>query len=261
MFAPVTEPDRRHEALALAGGQWRGRVVVVSPHLDDAVLSLGASIRAAVRAGVAVDVLTVLSGDPEATGASDASNAKAGFATAGEAAKARRREDARACRLVGARPVWLPFSDDHNESPPDEAAVTEDLRTRLTGYDAVLLPGHPLGHPDHRLVSRLALEALEPGRTVGFYVEQPYASWRALSRNTRDLLGAPALTAAELGVQVSGTPSWHRMRCRPSDWARKQAACGAYVSQMAVLRRAPRIRVFAYELLHRGEAVLWCTLR
>ncbi|MDP9436492.1 MAG: PIG-L family deacetylase, partial [Actinomycetota bacterium] len=58
-------PEGVLAAEALDGPAWRGRVAVVSPHLDDAVFSLGASIRGAVRRGTRVEVLTVLAGLPD----------------------------------------------------------------------------------------------------------------------------------------------------------------------------------------------------
>lgn len=245
----------------LPGSIWSGGVAVVSPHLDDAVLSLGASIRAATRRGVRVDVLTVFSGDPESTTAADKHNRQAGFRTAGDAACARRAEDERACRLIGAQALWLPFADDANESPADDDDVATELALRLGVYDAVLLPGFPLRHRDHQRVSRVALRVLEPGSIVGWYVEQPYASWRALSRRRLAGRTAPAASLAEIGFQHSAEASWHAMSCAPSDWAAKMAAAGAYRSQLPVLRRAPRARILVYELLRGGERVLWCALR
>lgn len=256
----MIERTAAREADPSADGLWQGRVLVVSPHLDDAVLSLGASIRAAARAGAHIDVLTVLAGDPESAAEADESNRRAGFRTAGEAARERRVEDERACRLLGARPLWLPFSDDRAEAP-DESSLSDELKRRVAGYDAVLVPGHPLGHADHRLVARLTLSVLESGHVVGFYVEQPYASWRALSRSSRNLFAPPQPTFTELGVRLTWPGSWQRLRCRPSDWVVKQRASGAYKSQIAVLRRGPRTRIFAYELLQGGESVCWCVLR
>src|SRR3954463_13831402 len=87
------------------------QIVVLSAHLDDAVFSLGAAIAATSRAGVDVVILTVLAGDPSSRVTAGAWDAEAGFATAGEAARARGLEDERACAEVAARPVWLPYSD------------------------------------------------------------------------------------------------------------------------------------------------------
>lgn len=144
---------------------WHGRVVVVSPHLDDAVLSLGASLRRAVRHGARVEVLTVLAGMPASPRPAGPSTARAGFATTGEATRVRRGEDERACQTLGVSPVWLSFPDD----PHDGLRVTQDvaraLGARLAGCDAVLLPGFPLMHRDHVWVSRLALAALPRARS------------------------------------------------------------------------------------------------
>jgi len=88
----------------------RGRVVVVSPHLDDAVLSLGATIARAARAGAQVHALTVFAyGDEDLPVAPW--DAECGFRSAGHARSVRREEDARGCALVGAIPDWLPFYD------------------------------------------------------------------------------------------------------------------------------------------------------
>lgn len=240
---------------------WHGRVVVVSPHLDDAVLSLGASIRAATRRGARVDVLTVLAGDPASTTPTDESGRRAGFATVGEAARLRRVEDREACRIVGAHPHWLALSDVKGAKPSSED-LRAHLRRELAGYHAVLLPGAPLRHADHRLVARAALDVLEPGAVVGLYREQPYASWATFARKGRPgrvglSLGASADT---LGLAVDGQPTWRRHAGTPADWLAKTRSMGAYVSQLRVLRRAPRARILAHEALHRGEAVCWMTL-
>lgn len=245
----------------LQAPQWEGRVAVVSPHFDDAVLSLGASIRAARRRGAQVDAVTVLSGDTESAAAADESIRRAGFASAGEASRARRAEDHVACRLVGADPIWLPFADNDNEPPPSDEEIRSELRQRLEGYDAVLLPGCPLHHPDHRSISRLTLEALGPGRRIGLYVEQPYAAWRALSRSgrsSRELQCAQSLQQLRLEVEPAGR--WLRGPGGPADWLVKQKAIGLYRSQVRVLRKFPRTRIFVDEARHGGEAVLWCTL-
>ena len=68
-----------------------GDVVVVSPHLDDAALSLGAAIARARRIGAArVVVLTVFAGNPESDLPAGGWDSRAGFATEGEASRARR---------------------------------------------------------------------------------------------------------------------------------------------------------------------------
>ena len=55
--------------------------MVVSPHSDDAVLSLGAAITSWVRGGAVVELLTVLALDPESPAAAGGWDGRAGFAT------------------------------------------------------------------------------------------------------------------------------------------------------------------------------------
>src|SRR5207253_2905574 len=107
-----------------------GVVVVLSPHIDDAVLSLGAGIARATRSGTEVRVVTVFANDPESSDPPTDWDRAAGFSSAGEAARGRREEDRRACEIVGADPVWLPCTDDDHGGDPREtfrAALAETL--------------------------------------------------------------------------------------------------------------------------------------
>jgi LmbE family N-acetylglucosaminyl deacetylase len=232
---------------------------VVSPHLDDAVFSVGASMRAAVRRGASVSVVTVCTGDPDSRTPAGASNRAMGFATTGAAAQARREEDARACDALGVRPVWLGFPDDPNEPAPPGGEVARVLGEELSRYDAVLMPGFPLTHPDHLEASRIVLEVAGAGQSLGLYVEQPYASWNALARRRRPRRSREAgLTA--LGLRVSPAPRWTRAAARPDDWLAKLRAMSEYPSQLRVLRRLPRLRIMVYEVVRGGEGVMWCRL-
>jgi LmbE family N-acetylglucosaminyl deacetylase len=216
--------------LGLVGrrAQLEGEVVVVSPHVDDAALSLGAAISHAARNGSRVTVLTVLAGDPGSTAPAGEWDGECGFRTAGEAARARRAEDAAACAQLGATAVWLPYSDHQYErgGSDDEvrAAVVEAV-----GSSLVLLPGFPLGHPDHRWLHELLEPAFPPERR-GLYLEQPYA---ATSR-------------------ANPPEGWRRLRAKLGDQRRKLAACRAYASQQEPLGR-PMAVIFRYEIASGGE--------
>jgi len=67
-----------------------GRLVVVSPHLDDAVLSLGATLAHAVESGATVEVLTVFACALGSSAPTDDWDRKSGFTTEGQAAQQRR---------------------------------------------------------------------------------------------------------------------------------------------------------------------------
>ena len=110
--------------LQAAGGDG-GRIVVVSPHSDDGVLSLGATMSRLARAAREVELLTVFALDPESDAATRGWDERAGFRTEGEAARARREEDRRACALLGVTPAWLPFGSVDYERHGDEDEVRE----------------------------------------------------------------------------------------------------------------------------------------
>jgi LmbE family N-acetylglucosaminyl deacetylase len=96
------------------------RVIVLSPHLDDAVFSLGATIAREARTGVQVTVLTVFGGDPESSTRAGDWDRDAGFATEGEAVASRRREDHRACSVLSVAPLWQPFPDEQYAGGPND---------------------------------------------------------------------------------------------------------------------------------------------
>lgn len=219
----------------LRGGErLAGDVAVLSPHLDDAVLSLGAAIAGARGE---VTVVTVFAGDPDSTGAAGEWDSRAGFSTAGEAARARREEDALACSDVGARPVWLPFVD-HQYPPDGDEAVWARLVDALGGAETVLVPAFPLIHPDHGRLLELVERNGLPGRRLGRYVEQPYAA-----------------------AWTDGSPGdgWASLAAGLPQRVAKLRACGRYVSQLPLLRNSGPVlrKVVAYEVARGGESVSW----
>jgi LmbE family N-acetylglucosaminyl deacetylase len=221
------------------------------------VLSLGAAMHASARAGARVAVVTVHAGDPRSSTPAVLSSRQMGFPTAGDAARIRIAEDARACQILGVDPVWLLFPDDANERQPSDGEITHALHMRLAAYDVVVVPGFPLAHADHLRVSRLALRAVGPDPRVGLYVEQPYATWNSVSRRSLTTGGRSRERAlAELGIGARVGP-WLRCTARADDWAAKWRAMGQYRSQLRVLRRGPRLRLLAYAAAHGGEEVLW----
>jgi LmbE family N-acetylglucosaminyl deacetylase len=229
----------------------RGRVTVVSPHLDDAVLSLGAAIARWTRGGAAVDVVTVFAGDTESTRPASKWDRRAGFETEGSAVRARREEDWLACSLVGAQPVWLPLAEAAYEAAHDAAAVRSALSQAVAGADAVLLPGPPLDHPDHAW-----LAALPPGDDwrgrIGVYLAQPYA-FRAAGR-------------AEASSAGQDEPRWQHVRVGARDRRAKWRAARAYRSQLPLLGLArpahiPLLRLLWFEARSGGEALAWLPSR
>jgi LmbE family N-acetylglucosaminyl deacetylase len=211
-------------------------LVVVSPHLDDAVFSLGATLAEAARKKIAVINLTVFAGDPSSAALPSDWDRKTGFSSAGAAARARRAEDAAACALVGMSPVWLPFLDhpyggDHRDI--DHTDVWSAVRAVLKRADLVLVPGFPLDHPDHAWVTRLIYEHEDELGSIGQYVEQPYAEleWTGQRRvpEREPLLVGPSRESI----------SWTRSMPTASAWVLKQRAMLRYSSQVSALASPP----------------------
>jgi LmbE family N-acetylglucosaminyl deacetylase len=249
VIRPVRPPlERRNHrsGITLVRGQ---KLVVVSPHLDDAVFSLGATLADASRAGIEIVNLTVFAADPDSTELPSKWDRKAGFSSAGAAARGRRAEDAKACAVIGMKPVWLQYPDSHYRS--DRSNVWNEMAAVLEGADLVLIPGFPLLHPDHRLVRSLVLERMNELPDIALYVEQPYAEMEWFSE--RRLPGEPhAADSAEPPTR------WVRVRPSPQAWVRKQRALAAYGSQLrAFTRPAGRMlaRIALYELGRGGEGL------
>jgi LmbE family N-acetylglucosaminyl deacetylase len=231
-----------------------GRIVVVSPHLDDAVLSLAATIARATRSGAHVEVLTVFAGDPASDTPAGGWDSRGGFATEGEAATARRAEDREACSIVGGEPSWLPFGDGNYAQGRDRSEVFVAVVGTIAGADAVLVPGFPLTNPDHAWLAELLLGQALPCARVGLYAEQPY---RYMVRGERRRLDVPAQISPQLPHGIEWT-----YPARSSDLPRKRRAILAYRSQVALLgfsakRHRKLHRMLLDEALHRGEAIAW----
>jgi LmbE family N-acetylglucosaminyl deacetylase len=226
------------------------KIVVLSPHLDDAVFSLGASIAEATRAGKEVRVVTVFAGDPRLPLPAAWWDRATGFATFAEAARARREEDSLACGLIGATPVWLPFGDATYEEEHEDDKVWSAVAEAVGDADAVLTPGFPLVHVDHAWLTRLVLERrFERDPRVGLYVEQPYA-WRRGER--------PGWTEQLHGV-LPEAPPWRHSRASRRDRRMKRRAFRCYASQLPMFGRQPLLRIALREAIGGGEGVAWLT--
>ena len=220
----------------------RDTIVVVSPHLDDAILSIGAFIAGCASRGANVTVLTVLAGNPMSQAPAGPWDSACGFSTAGDAARARREEDRRACALVGARPQWLPFGDEQYGLGADALEVRGEVERSLAGAQTVLVPGHPLWHEDHRWLTSLVLGGVREDVRAGCYAELPYARWQLPERPS---------------VFALGQLSWQSVASRRRDRLSKVRACLAYTSQLRQLSRSPWRSILLQVLRSDDERLAW----
>jgi len=149
------------------------RLVVISPHLDDAVLSAGQVLGGSPGAAV----ITVLAGIPDGTGVTEYDRG-CGFTTSRQAMRQRREEDRRALAFLGAEPSHLDFLPRGYEIVPDDGAMLAELTARIADLDPAAVAG-PVGivHPDHERVARVwprAARQAAGGAPLYAYEELPY---------------------------------------------------------------------------------------
>jgi LmbE family N-acetylglucosaminyl deacetylase len=170
------------------------RLIYISPHLDDAVLSAGGLIFDQARTGRRVEIWTVVCGFPpegELTPLAQALHFQWGFASAEETVRVRRAEDERAASIVGAQAVHFDvpdciyrrgadgeplypmgvFVEPHPAESGLAARITSTLAARLEPDDVLFCPLTIGNHVDHVTV-RKAAEGL--GRPLQYFADIPY---------------------------------------------------------------------------------------
>jgi LmbE family N-acetylglucosaminyl deacetylase len=145
---PATPQPRRSR-------EWDGfgRIVVISPHLDDGVFACGDLLRRHPGS----TVVTVFAGGPADWDDLAPWDRSAGFGPGDDVVAARRREDAAALARLEAHPLWLPFWDSQYGRPAPADAIRRALESAIrdSAPDAAILP-LGLWHSDHRLTQEAA---------------------------------------------------------------------------------------------------------
>jgi LmbE family N-acetylglucosaminyl deacetylase len=249
--------EARPQAVGRLDQRLLGRLVVVSPHLDDAVLSLGATLAHAVESGANVEVLTVFACNPSSAAPTDDWERKSGFATEGAAAQQRRIEDRSACAILGVAPRWFDISAHPYERRESMEEVVSAVEAATAGADTVLIPGFPLEHADHASLTHALLSHGLRCRSLGLYAEQPYSFDLRATPNGP----IPAMPAA---CVRSGAFTWHRACAQRRHRQLKLRAVQQYQSQLRLL--GLRQRGLGYLRLRRmlwqearlgGETIAW----
>jgi GT2 family glycosyltransferase/LmbE family N-acetylglucosaminyl deacetylase len=197
--------------------------LVISPHLDDAVLSCGHLI-GQLRECV---VLTVFAGDDVDWSELTEWDRSSGFEAGTNVVAARTSEDDRALAALGASGMRLDFLDQQYREPsivPPVAALSQEIVDAIekAGADTVFFP-IGLGHFDHQLTAWAAAHAARRTPDVRWfaYQEIPYGY------EDCDISGALDAIADLLPVPVQLPPG--------GDIQAKETALDLYPSQMAAL--------------------------
>ncbi len=213
------------------------RWIYLSPHLDDAVFSAGGLIYEQAQTGVAVEIWTIMCGDPNLSEYSNFAQGLHytwGFSSAEETVRRRRDEDSNAASIVGANAVHFDFldciyrRDDHTDwlyseisVPPHDAdadypaQIAKAVSARLKPDDVLVCQLAVGSHVDHILVRRAA-ELLN--RPLRYDIDVPYifAKPEELAAN------AAGMEESVHRISEAGVQRWVE-------------AVGAYKSQFAAL--------------------------
>jgi LmbE family N-acetylglucosaminyl deacetylase len=217
------------------------RWIYISPHLDDAVFSAGGLIYEQTRAGMDVEIWTMMCGFPpteELSPFAQVIHFDWGIPTAAEVTTARRAEDVKAAGIVGAKAAHFDFLDciyrqgkngdwlyygvfvpPHEDDGGLPARIAEAISARLQPTDQLVCQLGLGSHVDHVLV-RQAVELIK--RPILYNADIPYL-FRQPAELAQKTVGMKAKTHR---ITDSGLTSWLE-------------ASAAYESQLSSLFDSP----------------------
>ncbi|WP_426574525.1 PIG-L deacetylase family protein [Aquihabitans sp. McL0605] len=223
-----------------------GPIVVVSPHLDDAVLSAWSVLRTEVEVAIAV----VFAGVP-VPGTTGAFDPIFGTSDSAGLMVARRQEDLAALACAGRTPTHLDLLDVQYRTAdlgPDE--VQGALEPAVAAGSTLVVPAGIGRHVDHLLVRDAALAiARRRGDRVLLYADQPYATNMGWPSWVTGALPEPHLVPdAAWGRTLAEVAEPSRLvpLVRPlaeAEQAAKLRALRCYRSQIAALEGGPHRRI------------------
>jgi LmbE family N-acetylglucosaminyl deacetylase len=225
--APVRDDSFPMRVWGLPEPSELDRVVIVSPHLDDAVLGCGAFM--AVHPGVTV--VTVFAGNPPAyPDPMRLWDVQSGFGPGDDVMEVRRGEDRAALAVLDAKPVHLDFVEytyNPGDKPVAPDALARGISETLRGLDPTLvLAPFGLANPDHDVVHHACMQVrdeIDDGFSWWLYQDFGYhyipgmLAWRTSSLFRRAIWPTPVC------------PDIDR------DDERKRAAVECYPSQLYAL--------------------------
>ena len=217
--------------------------IILSPHFDDAVFSLGGLIATAPERAI---VITIFAGTP-AEGVAGRWDRRSGFKSGAEAMRARALENEAALAVLDVPPtgvINLDFLDRQYRGDktliaglPSTIAETLCEAVRRHGGPANVFTPASAWHPDHRLVTDSVVDPWRAGELpdmdLFLYQDQPYA-YLELRRRTIAPLRFAKFVIPESRRGVAATPRW--LGFDDARATKKREAAEQYKSQFPVMR-------------------------
>ena len=226
------------------------KIVLVSPHLDDAVFSVGGLMAALTDEEHELHLVTCFTRSVlNPTGFALACQLDKGLTAEVDYMELRRQEDTVACQRLKAQPIWLDLPEAPHRGYESAPALFEDIHEadqvqsalvrRLQEVvdpltpDLILSPVGIGNHVDHQQVKRAVDTLRERSIDTSFlrWYDEPYLSRHPASYPPK--------------VAVATAPGWEvlarKINSSSSDvvsinaepyWDRKMAACAAYTTQL-----------------------------
>ena len=211
-------------------------VVILSPHLDDAVLSCWHLLCGPGDVGV----INVFAGSPPPGAGASWWDRKTGATDSAARMEERRAEDREAFAIAGRTATSLDFLDEQYD-PPDQSVeeIASKLRELIAPEAVVYAPAALGEHGDHRRVRGAALELAASGQHVRLYADHPHAvrlgwpSWvNGTTTNGVDVAAHWAQRLGEVGL-TSPRAAIHHLDAVEQE--RKLRAASAYRTQISAL--------------------------
>jgi LmbE family N-acetylglucosaminyl deacetylase len=212
-------------------------VVILSPHLDDAVLSCWHLLCGPGE----VEVINVFAGTPEPGSGSSWWDRASGATDSAQRMQERRAEDAEAFAIAGRKAVHLDFLDEQYD-PVDqsEETILSALRSMIAPDAVVYVPAALGEHGDHERVRSAGLRLAASGQPVRLYADHPHAVRRgwpawidgAESEAGRDVIKHWDSRLEDVGVDRT-RPEIHHLD--DAEQERKLLAVSAYRTQIPAL--------------------------
>ena len=226
----------------------QGPVVVISPHLDDAVLSAWAVLRSTPAGGV--QVVVVFAGVPP-EGTTGRADPMFGASDSAALVRQRRAEDHDALGAAGLTPIHLDHLDDQYRTEACDVSELADSIAAVVGTASVIVSPAGIGrHPDHVDARSAAIElARRSGAELWLYADLPYAtnlgwpSW--VTGEPADPHLVPEAVWTRVLAEVAEPADLEAVVTRFDAGERdaKLAAARRYVSQWPALEGGPHARL------------------